>query len=84
LPEKLGVAVGKNKLIRHGATPQGERARTPAKAGKSKIAEPDFLFLAAFGRRHQGKVEIAGLKRIFILAQGRVVGRHRHGEVSRQ
>src|ERR1700682_3494084 len=48
------------------------------------IAGQDDLFLAAAGGRRQAEVEIAGFKRVFVVAQGRIVRRHRNAEACGQ
>src|SRR6185503_7791268 len=51
-----------------GFGPSGHPGMTVESAG---------LFLDALGRRCQAKVEVAGFQRILVVAQGRIVGRHR-------
>src|SRR5580658_5124044 len=48
------------------------------------IGRRAVLFLAAAGRRHQAEVEIAGFEWVFVVAQGRIVRRHRHAEARGQ
>ena len=42
------------------------------------------LFLDALRRRREAEVEIARLERVLVVAQRRIVGRHRHREARRQ
>src|SRR5215217_7025309 len=43
-----------------------------------------LLLLHPLETRGKAKIEVARLERVLILAQGRIVGRQRHGESSRQ
>ena len=45
---------------------------------------PGDLFLAARRPRREPEVEIARLERVFVVAQRRIVGGHRHGKAGRQ
>src|SRR3954452_2777241 len=58
--------------------------RIMAKTFKSRDLRRIRLFLEALRRRRQAKVEIARLKRVLVVAQRRIVGRHRHRETRRQ
>src|SRR5580692_8142027 len=48
------------------------------------IGERADLFLAAAGGRRQAEVEIARFERVFVVAQGRIVRRHRNAEARGQ
>src|SRR5580704_19381461 len=76
--QNLGAKGGKNKHSRNAQRPQGESASFPAIAGR------DDLFLAAAGGRRQAEVEIARFERVFVVAERRIVGRHRNAEARGQ
>src|SRR5580704_7264293 len=48
------------------------------------IGERAALFLAAPGGRNEAEVEIARFERVFVVAQGRIVRRHRNAEAGGQ
>ncbi len=74
---KLGRIGGKNKDFAVAA----ER-RKAKQIGAVYLVR--LVFFDALGRWAECHVEIGGIERILVLAQRRVVGRHRHGELRRQ
>src|SRR4051794_14559696 len=66
-----------------GVRPRGTRRRI-AFSPTSRSSKRYSLLLGTLRRRDQRKVEIAGLERIFVVAQRRIVRRQRHGKTSRQ
>jgi len=66
------------------AWPPDAADRIMAKTFKSRALRRNRLFFEALRRRRQPEVEIARLKRVLVVAQHRIVRRHRHREARRQ
>ncbi len=53
-------------------------------ARNSRDACESALLLDTLGRRREAEIEVAGLQRVLVVAQLRIVGRHRHRKARRK
>src|SRR5580692_7995370 len=81
--QKLCAKSGKNKRNRKAAEPAGRCHARPGRASRPRY-EGRCLFLGALHRWSKSEVEVAGLQRLFVLPQRRIVGGHGDVKARRQ